>query len=124
MGSGVATILVVDDNDDLRDLAVVIVEDLGYRVLAARDGAEALQLIEGGEAVDLLFTDIAMTGEPDGFELARRAKAMRPALKVIYTTGFSSRLPDERPQALGPILYKPYRPVRLAAEIKRLLEGG
>ena len=122
MAQNSATILIVDDNDDLRELAVVIVEDLGYRVLSARSSEEALAVIQGGAPVDLLFTDIVMPGF-NGFDLARAAKAIRPDLRVIYTTGYSSRVPEERGRTFGPIVYKPYRPVRLAAEISRLLEG-
>jgi CheY-like chemotaxis protein len=123
MASRAITILIVDDNDDLRDLATVIVEDLGYRVLAARNGEEAMRVVRGGDPIDLLFTDIVMPGALNGFDLARTAKEIRPDLKVIYTTGYSSRIPEERGCTFGPIVYKPYRPVRLAAEIRRVLES-
>jgi CheY-like chemotaxis protein len=124
MAQGATTILIVDDNDDLRALATVILEDLGHRVREARNADEALTIVRSDEAVDLLFTDIVMPGAMNGFDLARAAKTIRPGLKVIYTTGYSSRVPEERGRTFGPIVYKPYRPIRLAAEIRRVLDGG
>ena len=120
------TILVVDDNDDLRDLATVIIEEMGYTALGAPNGDEALRVIESssGKTIDLLFTDIVMPGRLNGFALAREAKARRPEIKVIYTTGYSNMLQQGiEGETFGPILKKPFRPRVLAEEIRRALGG-
>jgi CheY-like chemotaxis protein len=108
------TVLVVDDDDDVRDLAVAILEGSGYRVLAAAGGEEALRALAVDDAVDVLFTDVMMPGL-DGFALARRAQALRPELRVVYASGyFAGVVPAV------PMLPKPYRPAQLAAEIGRV----
>jgi CheY-like chemotaxis protein len=117
MASHAPTVLVVDDDSDVRDLAVEILADSGYRVLAAGNGSDALRVLAGEPAIDLLFTDIVMPGL-DGIALARQAVALRPELKVIYASGYAAcGLLD----AAEPLLAKPYRPAQLAAEIGRAL---
>lgn len=111
------TILVVDDDPDVRDYAVSVLEDFGCRVLAAGDGQAALALIERHD-IDLLFTDIVMPGL-NGFEVARRAVATAPKLKVLFTSGFATDLTPA-----GRLLKKPYRPQQLAHEIAALLPGA
>ncbi len=80
------TILVVDDDEDVRELAVSIIKELGFAVVAAASGVEALELLQREAAVSLLFTDVLIRGL-DGFELARRATQLHPRLKVLYTSG-------------------------------------
>lgn len=81
-------ILVVDDDGQVLEGTREIVAALGYQVISAQSGTEALSIIRNGATIDLLFTDISMPGM-DGWELARRSKQLRPELKVLYTTGFS-----------------------------------
>ena len=116
------TILVVDDDDDVRALAVSILHEAGYRALPAANGDVALTLLKGGLAVDLLFTDIVMPGELDGLALAYEARRIDPYIKILYTTGFSG-FPRSGSSAplLGKVLSKPYRPAMLATEVMRLL---
>ena len=83
------TILVVEDNDGVREYAVEVLEQLGYRVLAASDAKEALRLLSDGKHVDLLFTDIVLPGAITGRVLADQAKDIRPDLRVLYTTGYT-----------------------------------
>jgi CheY-like chemotaxis protein len=85
------TILVVDDDPDVRDYAISVLEDFGYRVLSAPDGEAALSLLEHDGAVDLLFTDVVMPGI-NGFEVARRAVARSPRLKVLFASGYATDL--------------------------------
>jgi CheY-like chemotaxis protein len=116
------TILVVDDDDDVRALAVSILHEAGYRALPAANGDVALTLLKGGLVVDLLFTDIVMPGELDGLALACEARRIDPSIKILYTTGFSG-FPRSGSAAplLGKVLSKPYRPAMLATEVMRLL---
>ena len=88
-------ILVVDDDEGVRELAVSVLENLGYLVVSAKDGTEALSILDKEGPVDLLFTDIVMPGSLSGYALARRAKAMCPEIKVLYTTGYSASVLDE-----------------------------
>jgi DNA-binding NtrC family response regulator len=115
-----STVLVVDDDDDVRALAVSILHDAGYRAIPAASGDVAINLLLGGLYVDVLFTDIVMPGELDGFALAFEAKQIYPDMKVLYTTGFSGFSASTAP-IYGKILDKPYRPSTLASEVMRLL---
>lgn len=87
-GSTETLVLVVEDEDRMRSVAVAMFEDLGYSVLAAHNAAEALSLIEANPSVALLFTDIVMP-DMNGRALAEEALRRRPSLKVMFTTGFS-----------------------------------
>lgn len=87
-GSPEMLILVVEDEDRMRSVAVAMLGDLGYSVLAAGSAAEALALINANPHIDLLFTDIVMP-DMNGRALAEEALRRRPDLKVVFTTGFS-----------------------------------
>jgi CheY-like chemotaxis protein len=108
-------ILVVDDDPDVREYAMTVLEEQGFRVVAARDGAAALRLIDRDPEIDLLFTDVVMPGL-NGFETARRAKTRRPDLRVLFASGYASDLTPA-----GRLLKKPYRPQQLAHEVCALL---
>lgn len=121
MGEARPIILVVDDDEDVLDGTRGIVEALGYAVIAARSGAEALSIIRRDGIIDLLFTDISMPGI-DGWELARRSKQIRPDLMVVYTTGFSfSPVPETPTPGYGPLLPKPWRPAQLDQILQTIL---
>lgn len=120
-----ASVLVVDDDDDVRALAVAILHEAGYRALPASSGDAALTLLRNGLAIDLLFTDIVMPGELDGFRLAIEARRIRPDLKIVYTTGFAGFTSRITAQMIpAPMLKKPYRPGELASAVMRALEDG
>lgn len=87
-GSPQTLILVVEDEDRMRSVAVAMVQDLGYSVLAAASAVEALALISANPHIDLLFTDIVMP-DMNGRALAEEALRRRPDLKIVFTTGFS-----------------------------------
>jgi CheY-like chemotaxis protein len=109
------TVLVVDDDPDVRDYASMVLEDCGYDVLQAPDGESALALLRDNDQIDLLFTDIKMP-RLDGIEVARRACRKISRLKVLFATGF----PEEYKIDLQPsdrLLKKPYRPRQLAEAI-------
>jgi CheY-like chemotaxis protein len=118
-----ASVLVVDDDDDVRALAVAILHDAGYRALPAANGDAALTLLQNGLVVDLLFTDIVMPGELDGFRLAVEARRIQPDIKIVYTTGFAGFPARISGQVIAaPMLKKPYRPAELASEVMRALD--
>jgi nitrogen-specific signal transduction histidine kinase/CheY-like chemotaxis protein len=121
-GSG-ETVPAVEENAPLRHIVVRQLRGLGYRVLEAGDGAEALTVLEA-ETVDLLFTDVVMPGGMDGFALADAAILRRAAIKVVITSGFpQARYTDEMRQRSFPLLSKPYRKGDLAQLIRAVLDG-
>ena len=85
------TILVVEDDGEVRDVVADILDTRNFRVLAARDGYDAIRLLTAYH-VDVMFTDIVMPGL-SGFELAAQAKLIEPSLRVLYTTGFDGNTP-------------------------------
>jgi CheY-like chemotaxis protein len=111
-------ILVVDDDPQVRDLAVMMLEDTGYLVVEAAGGQEALDCLSRYPNIRLLFTDIRMPGM-DGIELADRALALHPNLKIIFTTGYMVR----QPPANMPILAKPYRIDKMVDTVRASLDA-
>ena len=87
--SGAETVLVVEDDDDVRDIVVDMLSELGYRVLKARDAQSALVIIESGIPIDLLFTDVVMPGTLRSAELARKARQRLPNIAVLFTSGYT-----------------------------------
>jgi CheY-like chemotaxis protein len=104
-----ARILLVDDEELVRSLAVEILSSSGYDVVSAVDGDSALLALRRDNSISLLITDIKMPGALDGWALARHAKAMRPELRVIYMTGYYTLPPEDRGAGYGPVLPKPWR---------------
>ena len=101
-------LLVVEDEPLVRELIVLELEDAGYDVVEAEDGPTALKLLREHADIALLFTDIRLPGGLTGWDIAEKARAIRPDLPVIYTTGYSS---DELRLVAGAhFLKKPYRP--------------
>ena len=83
------TVLVLEDDPDVRSYSAEILRELGYRVLEAHDGPSALRTLEQHPRVDLLFTDVVLPGGVTGAQVAAQAKASRPRLKVLFTTGYA-----------------------------------
>lgn len=118
----VTTILVVEDDADVQDVVVQYLAEQGYRVLTAADGETALEILSGGETIDLLLADIVMPGSIDGLALARESMRMRPATKVLHVTGHSDRIARRAElESRGELLPKPFRQAELIARITRLL---
>lgn len=110
-------ILVVDDDPDVLAVASATLAAVGYMVLSAPNGPEALKILHDNRDIALLFTDIVMPGYIDGFDLADRARQLRPGLRVLYTSGY---LRDEGVWH-GSLLTKPWRPDDLQVAIKNAL---
>ncbi|MCZ7596939.1 MAG: response regulator [Gammaproteobacteria bacterium] len=121
---GSETILVVDDNPDVLEINVEALRMLGYVVLGAEDGRRALEVLEEHPEVDLLFTDIVMPGGISGLELARRARQTNPALRVLYTSGFSDMAIQQEGynRERDETVQKPADLDDVAAKIRRLLD--
>ncbi len=120
---GSEAVLVVEDDDEVRETAVGLLADLGYRVLKARDAASALSVIESGAAIDLLFTDVVMPGPLRSPELARRAKRLLPDLAVLFTSGYTQNaiVHGGRLDPGVELLPKPYTREALARKVRRVL---
>lgn len=119
---GTETVIVVEDEAQVRNVAVAFLTKLGYRVLQAEDSAEALRMLDEEPDVALLFTDVVLPGG-DGVTLAREARLRRPRLAVLYTSGYASgnvldRIPENERDHL---ISKPYRREDLAAKVRRAL---
>jgi len=99
------TILFVDDDDEVRAPLAAQVRADGFRVLEARNTPEALRIL-AQEHIDVLFTDVVMP-EPDGIELAERARHLRPHIRVIFATGYLLRAATA--DKMGKLLFKPVR---------------
>lgn len=99
-------VLVVEDEPLVRMLAVEEFEELGFEVHVASDAASALEALERIDSLDLLFTDIQMPGPGNGWDLGRRARELRPAIAVIYATGYGGD--QAGPVERSTIVRKPY----------------
>jgi two-component system NtrC family sensor kinase len=115
-----ATVLVVEDDDAVRETAKDALASLGYRALTACDAADALTILRRGEPIDLLFTDIVMPGQMNGVDLAREARQLRGDLKVLLTSGYAA-LAENRAADGFDVLSKPYRHSQLAERIADML---
>ncbi|MCW2245878.1 PAS domain S-box-containing protein [Azospirillum fermentarium] len=120
---GCETILVVEDDPDVRATVVDLLTDLGYRVLKAPDAQSALSIIETGVPIDLLFTDVVMPGPLRSTELARRAQDIHPGLAVLFTSGYTDGaiVHDGRLDPGVSLLSKPYNREDLARQLRRML---
>lgn len=123
--SGSETILVVDDREEVAQLAKLILEDSGYRAIVAGDGQQALKILDSGQSVDMLFTDLIMPGGLNGVMLAREVRLRSPKTKVLLTTGYADAS-LERTDAGGAdfeVLNKPYGRLDLTRRVRLILDG-
>ncbi len=118
-------VLVVEDDTDVRELVLAQLQDLGYDVVAAANGPEALELLDKGvPEIDLMLTDVIMPGGLSGVELVRAARQLRPALRAVLTSGYvAGSLPgastsDEIESLDLPLLSKPYSQDELARVLR------
>ncbi|HEX4891724.1 MAG TPA: PAS domain S-box protein [Hyphomicrobiaceae bacterium] len=118
------TVLLVEDNDDVREVTRSRLQDLGYTVVEAVNGHGALQVLQSGELIDIVFSDVVMPGGLSGFDVARWVRTERPAMAMLLTSGYAedvlrsqeSEIPGLR------ILRKPYNKSELARALRQSLE--
>ena len=114
-------VLVVEDNQEVQDLAVNILELEGYTVTRANTAVEALNMIKSGQPIDLVFTDIIMPGSMNGVSLAKEIRRLRSTTAVLLTTGFSDDTNSQSLHGSFEVIYKPYMPRDLAEKIRSTL---
>jgi CheY-like chemotaxis protein len=118
------SVLLVEDDPSVRLVIASALQDVGYRVMTAHDGHEALQLLESPKQIDLLLSDIGLPGI-DGRRIAEVARQNRPSLKILFITGYAKGASD-RMKFLGPdmdMLFKPFELGTLTGKIREMLEA-
>ncbi|SAK45896.1 response regulator [Caballeronia ptereochthonis] len=120
---GSETILVVEDDEEVRATVVELLSDLGYRVLRAKDAQSALAIVESGVPIDLLFTDVVMPGPLRSTELARKARERVPGVAVLFTSGYTDNaiVHAGRLDEGIDLLSKPYTHEALARKVRHVL---
>ncbi|MET4155387.1 MULTISPECIES: PAS domain S-box protein [Bradyrhizobium] len=120
---GEETVLVVEDDDEVREVAVSMLTELGYRVVKARDAASALVVVDSGIPIDLIFTDVMMPGSLRSPDFARKAKERLPNVAVLFTSGYTQNaiVHGGRLDPGVELLAKPYTREALARKIRHLL---
>jgi len=124
MRGGSETVLHVEDEDIVRNLCVQILERLGYKVLQAQNGTEAIALAQGyGDRIDLLLTDVVMPGM-NGAELARQLVLHHPEMKVLFTSGYTDNAITHHGVLDEGVSFieKPYTPSALARKVRGVLD--
>jgi PAS domain S-box-containing protein len=120
------TILVVEDDERVRQLTITRLKLIGYQVLEASDGPKALDILSQGHPVDLVFTDLIMPGGMSGRDVVMRARELKPGIKVLLTSGYAEELVHgndlEREQLK--VLRKPYQQAELVAALREVLAAG
>ncbi len=125
-GSGAGLkILVVEDAGDVREIAVSVLRNVGFKVVEATDATAALDILTRDPDIGLVFTDVVMPGDMTGMDLARTVVERWPSLRLILTSGYAERLAerDWLPPDVG-FLRKPYRPLELLGKIRAAVQSG
>jgi len=123
--AGAGRILVVEDDDEVLDVTSAMLKQLGYQVLCARRGAEAVQMLKSEEEFDLLFSDVVMPQGISGIELAREARRLRNGIKIVLTSGNAADiLARHGAEDEFPIIGKPFRRAELAQYLKSVMHGA
>ena len=121
--TGSERILMVEDDERLREVTSEMLTELGYRVVCTRNGAEALQMLENGQEFELLFSDVVMPSGVNGVELAREARQLNENIKVLLTSGYAEDV-LQRHGAVDefPVIGKPFRGAELAQRLRSILD--
>ncbi len=119
------TVLIVEDDDDVRLYTVSLFREMGYGVLEAADGAAALRILEMRPEVRFMFTDVGLPGDYNGKELADEARRRRPYLRVLYTTGYARAdiLRQGRLDANAQVVTKPFTFDELSTKVRAVFDG-
>ena len=119
------TVLIVDDEPSVRMLVTETLDELGYAVIEASDGASGLKLLQSDIRIDLLITDVGLPGGMNGRQMADAARQSRPALKVLFITGYAENaaIGNGQLEAGMHVLTKPFNLDRLASRIKTIIDS-
>jgi signal transduction histidine kinase/ActR/RegA family two-component response regulator len=123
---GTETVLVVEDDPQVNQLAVEALEERGYKVIAAPDGASALRLLEHAQQIDFLLTDVVLPSGMNGRQLSEEVQRRRPAIKVLYVTGYTRNAIIHHGR-LDPdieLLTKPFTADALVRKVRQILDGA
>jgi CheY-like chemotaxis protein len=122
---GLETILVVEDEEDVRSSTCAILSALGYHVLEACDAAGAVEIIESARPIDLVFTDVIMPGPVSSLQLGQVLRERLPGAQILYTSGYAEGVlaHEGKVDATVHLLQKPYHPDALSARIRHLLRS-
>jgi PAS domain S-box-containing protein len=119
------TVLIVEDEPAVLEVATEIFDSLGYDVLTATDANEAIEVLKSGQSIDVLFSDVVMPNGMNGVELSRKARELRPGLRVLLASGYPmSALPSEGLGEGTSFISKPYRWTELAEKLRGLRGGS
>ncbi|MCW8825251.1 MAG: bacteriohemerythrin [Gammaproteobacteria bacterium] len=120
---GTETILIVDDDSGILELAKELLESQGYYVLTAGSGGQALQILTAEKNIDLLFSDVVMPGGINGYELAEKAKLIQPEIKILLTSGYTKKgaVTNSQLRFAASLLNKPYSLMELSQRIRLIL---
>ncbi|CAA6606462.1 Multi-sensor hybrid histidine kinase (fragment) [Rhodospirillaceae bacterium LM-1] len=122
--TGSETILVVDDEAELLEIASEQLRQAGYKVVTAGNAEDALKLIDEDASIDLLFSDLVLSFGMNGYELAKEAVRRKPGLRYLLTSGYTQNLLNAKHDGAKPVYFlpKPYSPVELARHIRQALD--
>lgn len=122
--SGKETVLIAEDDDDIRNIAKIILDRLGYQTIEAENGRVALEIFKRDPGkIDIIFTDIVMPDGIGGIDLIREAREIKPDVKALYTSGYTEKaFPDYQIDASEALISKPYHKKELAKKIRSVLD--
>jgi PAS domain S-box-containing protein len=118
------TILLVEDDVEVRVMIQRLLEELGYRVVSTENGRAALAMVNEGLKPDLLLSDVVLPDGPSGFELAAEIRGRLPGVRLLFTSGYAQDLVARRPESVAsaPLLHKPFHRTELAHHVRRALD--
>lgn len=119
-----ASVLLVEDEPIISDIAVEALEEQGFEVEAVDNAHDALRRLKSSSPIDILFTDVNLPGDMDGAALARRARELRPGLPVIYTSGSGPAIEQLQPVIGSMFVPKPYDPFNVGRLLEYLVAAG
>ena len=124
LARGIERILVVEDDENVRESAVNILSERGYEIVVAVDGKEAIKHLNDGQHFDLLFTDVVLPGGIDGIEIAEQAKQLQPDIKVLFTSGYAENSIVHNGELDPSVTFvnKPYRRAELLEKVRHILD--
>ena len=124
--SGSGTVLLVEDESDVRELARRVLEKGGYEVIPVASAREALLIAEGSAVIDVVVTDVVMPGGMSGVEMGERLSRTRPTLPVLYMSGYTddARIHGKTASGRLPFLGKPFQPAELLARVQTMVKNS